>query len=79
MEANRLPDRLTIQQASRQPGLPEAASPRPEKRTWHVVIPCALARVGFVFAGHCVDDLLALVIVNVGISATKTPLWAVPS
>jgi ACS family tartrate transporter-like MFS transporter len=57
-------------------------SDRTEERTWHVVIPCALACLGFVFAGHATTALMiivALVIVNVGISAAKAPLWAMPS
>ncbi|HEX7934912.1 MAG TPA: MFS transporter [Paraburkholderia sp.] len=57
-------------------------SDRTEERTWHVVIPCALACLGFVFAGNAVTAVmivLALVIVNVGISAAKAPLWAMPS
>jgi ACS family tartrate transporter-like MFS transporter len=57
-------------------------SDRTEERTWHVVIPCVLACLGFVFAGNAATALmivLALVIVNVGISAAKAPLWAMPS
>ncbi|AUT65395.1 MFS transporter [Paraburkholderia terrae] len=57
-------------------------SDRTEERTWHVVIPCALACVGFIFAGQAGTALLivlALVVVNVGISAAKAPLWAMPS
>ncbi|MEX3635729.1 MFS transporter [Paraburkholderia sp. BR14320] len=57
-------------------------SDRTDERTWHVVIPCALACVGFVFAGNASTALmivLALVVVNVGISAAKAPLWAMPS
>ncbi|WP_233804497.1 MFS transporter [Paraburkholderia sp. HP33-1] len=57
-------------------------SDRTGERTWHVVIPCTLACVGFVFAGNATTALmivLALVVVNVGISAAKAPLWAMPS
>ncbi|MGF6787435.1 nitrate/nitrite transporter NarK [Paraburkholderia sp. 35.1] len=57
-------------------------SDRTDERTWHVVIPCALACIGFVFAGNATTALmivLALVVVNVGISAAKAPLWAMPS
>ncbi|WP_250455761.1 MFS transporter [Caballeronia sp. ATUFL_M2_KS44] len=57
-------------------------SDRTQERTWHVVIPCALACVGFIFAGQAATALfvvLALVVVNVGISAAKAPLWAMPS
>lgn len=57
-------------------------SDRTEERTWHVVIPCVLACLGFVFVGQASTALmviLALVIVNIGISAAKAPLWAMPS
>ncbi|OAJ55130.1 MFS transporter [Paraburkholderia ginsengiterrae] len=57
-------------------------SDRSEERTWHVVIPCVVACLGFIFAGSATTALmiiLALVIVNVGISAAKAPLWAMPS
>jgi ACS family tartrate transporter-like MFS transporter len=57
-------------------------SDRTEERTWHVVIPCILACLGFIFAGSATTALmiiLALVIVNIGISAAKAPLWAMPS
>jgi MFS transporter, ACS family, tartrate transporter len=57
-------------------------SDRTQERKWHVVIPCALACVGFIFAGQASTALfviLALVVVNVGISAAKAPLWAMPS
>lgn len=57
-------------------------SDRLGERTWHVVIPCVLACVGFIFAGQAATAffvVLALVVVNVGISAAKAPLWAMPS
>ncbi|WP_322044375.1 MFS transporter [Paraburkholderia sp. J67] len=57
-------------------------SDRTGERTWHVVLPCLLACAGFVFAGQAASALaivLALVSVNVGISAAKAPLWAMPS
>jgi len=57
-------------------------SDRTEERTWHVVIPCVLACLGFIFAANASTALmiiLALVIVNVGIGAAKAPLWAMPS
>ena len=57
-------------------------SDRTGERTWHVVIPCVLACIGFVFAGQASTALLtvlALVVVNIGISAAKAPLWAMPS
>jgi MFS transporter, ACS family, tartrate transporter len=57
-------------------------SDRTEERTWHVVIPCVVACLGFVLAGNASTALMiivALVIVNIGISAAKAPLWAMPS
>jgi len=57
-------------------------SDRSGERTWHVIIPCLLACAGFIFAGQATTALLvvlALVIVNVGISSAKAPLWAMPS
>ena len=57
-------------------------SDRTRERTWHVVIPCMVACVGLAFAGVALTALevvLALVLVNVGISAAKAPLWAMPS
>lgn len=57
-------------------------SDRTEERTWHVVIPCVVASLGFLFVGQANTALLimlALAIVNVGISAAKAPLWAMPS
>jgi len=57
-------------------------SDRTGERTWHVVIPCVLACAGFIFAGQAstaVLVVLALVVVNIGISSAKAPLWAMPS
>ncbi|MDE2367945.1 MAG: MFS transporter [Burkholderiales bacterium] len=57
-------------------------SDRSEERTWHVVIPCVVACIGFVLAGMASTALfviLALLIVNIGVSAAKAPLWAMPS
>ncbi|NUU01170.1 MFS transporter [Herbaspirillum robiniae] len=57
-------------------------SDRSGERTWHVVIPCVLACVGFLLAGNATTALfvvLSLVVVNVGISSAKAPLWAMPS
>jgi ACS family tartrate transporter-like MFS transporter len=47
-----------------------------------VVIPCVVAGVGLAWAGFADTVLavvLALILVNVGISAAKAPLWAMPS
>ena len=57
-------------------------SDRTLERTWHVVIPCAVAFVGFVWVGAAqaiVPVILALIIVNFGVNASKPPLWAMPS
>jgi ACS family tartrate transporter-like MFS transporter len=57
-------------------------SDRTEERTWHVVVPCVLACLGFVLVGQASTALmvvLALVVVNIGIAAAKAPLWAMPS
>lgn len=57
-------------------------SDRTGERTWHVVIPCVLACIGFIFVGQATTALFvigALVLVNVGVSAAKAPLWAMPS
>jgi ACS family tartrate transporter-like MFS transporter len=57
-------------------------SDRTRERTWHVVLPCVAACIGFVWAGSALTAIgvvLALVMANVGISAAKAPLWAMPS
>ena len=57
-------------------------SDRTGERTWHVVVACVLAAAGLVlagFAGTVVAVLLALTLVNIGISAAKPPLWSMPT
>jgi MFS transporter, ACS family, tartrate transporter len=57
-------------------------SDRTLERTWHVVIPCLVACLGFIWAGStqtAVGVIFALMIVNVGVSAAKAPLWAMPT
>ena len=57
-------------------------SDRMNERTWHVVIPCLLAAVGLALAGlstSVVAVVAALILVNVGISAAKPPLWSMPT
>lgn len=52
------------------------------ERTWHVVIACLVASVGLMLAGGASSTVIviaALSIVNVGISAAKPPLWAMPT
>ena len=57
-------------------------SDRTGERTWHVVIACLAASLGLVLAGAAstvVAVIAALSLVNVGISAAKPPLWAMPT
>ncbi|MBD8906648.1 MFS transporter [Methylorubrum zatmanii] len=52
------------------------------ERTWHVVIACLVAAAGLALAGAAasvVAVIAALSLVNVGISAAKPPLWAMPT
>jgi MFS transporter, ACS family, tartrate transporter len=52
------------------------------ERTWHVVGACVLASLGLMFAGFAgtvLAVLLALTLVNIGISAAKPPLWSMPT
>ncbi|MDE2362920.1 MAG: MFS transporter [Hyphomicrobiales bacterium] len=57
-------------------------SDRTNERTWHVVVACLVAAIGLVLAGvstSVVSVVAALVLVNVGISAAKPPLWSMPT
>jgi ACS family tartrate transporter-like MFS transporter len=57
-------------------------SDRTGERTWHVVGACILASLGLVlagFAGSVLAVLLALTLVNIGISSAKPPLWSMPT
>jgi len=57
-------------------------SDRSNERTWHVVIACLVAAIGLALAGlsaAVVSVVAALVLVNVGISAAKPPLWSMPT
>ncbi|MFO1114373.1 MAG: MFS transporter [Beijerinckiaceae bacterium] len=57
-------------------------SDRTNERTWHVVIACVAAAVGLALAGiasSVVAVVASLVLVNVGISAAKPPLWSMPT
>lgn len=57
-------------------------SDRSGERTWHVVIPCLLASAGLALAGNAagaVMVVMALTIVNIGISSAKPPLWSMPT
>ena len=57
-------------------------SDRTGERTWHVVLACLLAAAGLAFAGLAtgvVTVLIALALVNIGISSAKPPLWSMPT
>jgi MFS transporter, ACS family, tartrate transporter len=57
-------------------------SDRQNERTWHVVIACLVAAAGLALAGissTAVAVVTSLVLVNVGISAAKPPLWSMPT
>jgi MFS transporter, ACS family, tartrate transporter len=57
-------------------------SDRSGERTWHVVSACMLASLGLVLAGFVctvLAVLLALTLVNIGISSAKPPLWSMPT
>jgi ACS family tartrate transporter-like MFS transporter len=52
------------------------------ERTWHVAGACLLAAAGLAWAGlaaSLVGVVLALMVVNVGVSCAKPPLWAMPT
>ena len=57
-------------------------SDRTGERTWHVVLACLLAAAGLALAGPAAgvaSVLAALTLVNIGISASKPPLWSMPT
>jgi MFS transporter, ACS family, tartrate transporter len=57
-------------------------SDRTLERTWHVVLPCVAACLGFLWLGGAstaIAVILALVIASIGINAAKPPLWAMPT
>ncbi|HET9147451.1 MAG TPA: MFS transporter [Acetobacteraceae bacterium] len=57
-------------------------SDRTGERVWHVIIPCVVAAVGLVLAGKATGItgvVLALCLVNIGISCSKPPLWSMPT
>ncbi|RFB79752.1 MFS transporter [Methylovirgula sp. 4M-Z18] len=57
-------------------------SDRTGERTWHVVIAVLVAAGGLAFAAvaqSVAGVVLALTLVNIGISASKPPLWSMPT
>ena len=57
-------------------------SDRTRERSWHVIAACLLAAAGLIYAGN-VSTLLAVIValtlVTIGISASKPPLWSMPT
>jgi ACS family tartrate transporter-like MFS transporter len=57
-------------------------SDRTGERRWHIAAPCALAAIGFLLAATMTglwSILLALTLMNIGIGASKPPLWSIPT
>jgi ACS family tartrate transporter-like MFS transporter len=57
-------------------------SDRTGERTWHVILACLVAAAGLAMAAGTqglVGLIVALTIVNVGISCAKPPLWSMPT
>ncbi|WNN50258.1 MFS transporter [Siccibacter colletis] len=57
-------------------------SDRMNERSWHVIGACLLAAAGLIYAGNVstlLTVILALTLVTVGISASKPPLWSMPT
>jgi ACS family tartrate transporter-like MFS transporter len=57
-------------------------SDRTGERTWHVILACLVAATGLVIAAGAngmVGLIVALTIVNIGISCAKPPLWSMPT
>lgn len=57
-------------------------SDRSDERTWHVAIACVVAATGLALAANSasiIAVIASLVLVNVGISAAKPPLWSMPT
>jgi ACS family tartrate transporter-like MFS transporter len=57
-------------------------SDRTNERTWHVVLACLLAAIGLIYASQAaglIGVILALCLVNIGISCAKPPLWSMPT
>ncbi|MGC1023889.1 MFS transporter [Pantoea agglomerans] len=57
-------------------------SDRTRERSWHVIAACLLAAAGLIYAGSVTtlfSVIIALTLVTVGISASKPPLWSMPT
>ncbi len=52
------------------------------ERTWHVVLACLVAAGGLgmaAFTSSLIPVVIALVLVSVGVSSAKPPLWSIPT
>lgn len=52
------------------------------ERIWHVALACTAAGIGLFFAGYAVTlvaVIVALVVVNSGVTSAKPPLWTMPT
>ncbi len=57
-------------------------SDKTEERHMHVFLACLIAAIGLFFAAYAqslVAVVIALIVVNVGVSSAKAPLWAIPT
>lgn len=57
-------------------------SDRTGERSWHVIAACMLAAAGLAYAANIsslVGVIFALTLINIGISASKPPLWSMPT
>ncbi len=57
-------------------------SDRVNERRWHVAIACLLAAAGLLLAAagtSLISVIFALILVNIGVSSSKPPLWSIPT
>ena len=57
-------------------------SDRTNERHWHVALACLLAATGLVLAAFSTSlaaVIAALILVNIGVSSSKPPLWSLPT
>ncbi len=57
-------------------------SDRTGERHWHVIVACLVAAAGLLLAANATGLVMvvaALVLVNVGVSSAKPPLWSMPT
>jgi ACS family tartrate transporter-like MFS transporter len=57
-------------------------SDRKGERKWHVVVPCLITCLGFIWIGRAytaIGVIAAMVVINICMSVVKGPLWSIPS